>query len=76
MILRLLRDLKTMNFSETSEYRQIQKEDAIEKIAVLVSYHQISLMDLAEIFPELSDQKAKLTGLPEAKLFDPFFDVQ
>lgn len=76
MILRLLRELETMNSAETSEYRQIQKEDAIEKIAGLVSYHQISLMDLAEIFPELSAPKAELTGLPEAKLFDPFFDVQ
>lgn len=66
---------KIMKNLEIEEAEGIHKEEALRRISAMIKRYGITLADLQEALPDLA-YGAMGRSLPEAKLFDPFFDVR
>lgn len=64
-----------MNYWELEEVEAIRKEEALRKISAMVKRFDITLADLEAVLPDIANIATR-KSLPEAKLFDPFFDVR
>lgn len=64
-----------MNYQEGAEFEAIQKEDALQRISAMIKRYNITLADLQAILPDMASEAARKSQ-PEARLFDPFFDVR
>jgi hypothetical protein len=64
-----------MSYRDLEEVDAIQKEEALRKISAMIKRYDITAADLQAIVPDMANSAAR-KSLPEAKLFDPFFDVR
>lgn len=64
-----------MNYHEVAEAEAIQKEEALRRISAMIKRYGITSADLRAILPDLVGEVAGKSQ-PEARLFDPFFDVR
>jgi len=64
-----------MKHLEIEEAEGIHKEEALRRISAMIKRYGITLADLREIFPDMAYGTMGRSS-PEAKLFDPFFDVR
>lgn len=64
-----------MNYRDVEEVEAIQKEEALQKISAMIKFFDITADELQAVVPCFANLAAS-NGSPEAKLFDPFFDVR
>ncbi|WP_143704616.1 hypothetical protein [Porphyrobacter sp. TH134] len=64
-----------MQEREAFEVQEIEREEAVNKIAALVKYYSLSKKEVLSVFSSSSDNDRTAPDLPQTKNFDPFFDA-